>query len=200
MSDVAAVMDDDESDRPASAAVEALPNGIRQPKRRAFLAAYAEVGNISEAARIAGVNRLSHYDWLQDERYAVVFAQAHEIAIDHLEREARRRAVEGVVEPVFWKGEAVGSVRKYSDTLLIFLMKGARPDKYRDNATIRHTGPDGGAIQVEADYEVSQRLMADPALLAAAQALAAGVYQAAGELDPGADPIPADSEEVDDDE
>ena len=50
-----------------------------------------------------------------------------------LEREARRRAVEGVEEPVgFYKGEPSAYVRKYSDTLLIFLMKGARPDKYRD--------------------------------------------------------------------
>ena len=52
-------------------------------------------------------------------------------------------------EPVFYHGQVCGTVRKYSDTLLIFLLKGARPDKFRDNATIRHTGPTGGAIQIE---------------------------------------------------
>ncbi len=180
---------------PAKAAVAALPNGIRHPKKRAFLAAFAECGNISEAAKIAEINRMSHYHWLEtDERYAVVFDQATEIACDHLEAEARRRAVEGVNEPVFYHGEVCGTVRKYSDTLLIFLLKGARPDKFRDNATIRHTGPNGGAIQIEGDYELSQRLMADPAALAAAEALAALVLEDRGLPAPA--PIEVDSEEM----
>ena len=185
----------------ATAAVEALPNGIRQPKRRAFLAAYARCGNLSEAARIAGVNRLSHYEWLNDERYAQVFEQAQDIAIDYLEAVARDRATKGWLEPVFYHGEVVGHVRKYSDTLLIFLLKGARPDKFRDNATIRHTGTGaGGAIQIEGDYALSQRLMADPAALAAAETLAAALFEerAAGELDAGPAPIPAESQEVED--
>jgi hypothetical protein len=196
-------LDDDVIDaRLRGAAVAAMPNGIRQPKRRAFLAAYARCGNVSEAARIAGCNRLSHYEWLRtDERYAEVFEQAHEIAIDYLEAVARQRATDGWLEPVFYHGEVVGHVRKFSDTLLIFLMKGARPDTYRDNATIRHTGADGGAIKVEAEYELSRRIMDRPDLLAAAELLAAELYQTApaGELDAGA-PIPVESEEVDDGE
>lgn len=203
MSEVAEDLEPEEIEWPTEAArvpaVRALPNGIRHPKKRAFLAAYAELGNVSGAAEIAGINRMSHYHWLEgDERYAEVFAQAHEIACDHLESEARRRAIEGTHEPVFYQGKQVGSVKRYSDTLLIFLLKGARPDKFRDNATIRHTGPDGGAIKVEGDYEVSQRLMADPALLAAAQSMAAALYEdhTAGELDAGPVVIEAESEEV----
>jgi hypothetical protein len=202
MTDQAAAFELPHGDRPASAAVEAMPNGLRHPKRRAFLAAYCEVGNVSEAAKIAGVNRLAHYDWLhRDERYAELFEQAHEIACDHLESEARRRAIEGVEEPVFYHGEVCGTIRKYSDTLLIFLLKGVRPDKYRDNATIRHTGTGaGGAIAIEGDYALSQRLMSDPAALAAAETLAALVFEdrTAGELGAGAAAIPASSEEVDD--
>ena len=50
-----------------------------------------------------------------------------------LEAEAYRRAVEGWVEPVGWyKGKAGGTVRRYSDTLLIFTLKGLLPDRYRD--------------------------------------------------------------------
>lgn len=200
----AAELDDDVIDaRLRGAAVAALPNGIRHPKKRAFLAAYARAGNVSEAARIAGINRISHYNWLaSDERYAEVFAQAHEIAVDYLEAVARQRATDGWEEPVFYHGEVVGSVRKFSDTLLIFLLKGARPDTYRDNATIRHTGPTGGAIQIEGDYELAGRLMSNPATLAAAEALAAALLESrpAGELDAGPAPIPAESEEVDDDE
>lgn len=189
----AAVTIDDSLPTPA---VEALPNGIRQPRRRAFLAAYAECGNISEAARIAGVNRLSHYEWLHDERYAEVFAQATEIAADHLEAVAHQRAVEGWLEPVWYQGVQVGEIRKRSDSLLMFLLKAMRPDKFRDNATIRHTGPTGGAIQIEGDYELSQRLMADPALLAAAETLAALAFEDRG-LPAAPAPIEVDSDEVD---
>jgi hypothetical protein len=38
------------------------------------------------------------------------------------------------------------AVREYSDTLLIFLLKGMRPQKYRDQARVEHTAPDGGGI------------------------------------------------------
>lgn len=60
-----------------------------------------------------------------------------------MEQEAFRRAVEGTEKPVFGSmgfrmgsGE-IGRVREYSDTLLIFLLKGARPEKYRERTEIR---------------------------------------------------------------
>ena len=52
------------------------------------------------------------------------------MAADILEDEVDRRAVEGVEKPVGWhKGKPGGYVREYSDTLLIFLLKGDRPEK-----------------------------------------------------------------------
>ena len=51
-------------------------------------------------------------------------------AADILEAEARRRAVEGWDEPVFQKGEQVGVVRKFSDQLLITLMRADRPARF----------------------------------------------------------------------
>jgi hypothetical protein len=114
---------------------------IRQHKKRAFLAAYAEVGNISAACRISNNARSNHYDWLDaDETYAHAFVEATEIAGDRLEDEARRRAVEGVTKPIFQGGKEVGEVQEYSDTLLIFLMKGARPEKYRERHDHNHSG------------------------------------------------------------
>lgn len=108
---------------------------ITQAKKDAFLAAFAECGNLSEAARIADITRRMHYHWMRDdEEYAHAYAEALEEAADRLESEARRRAVDGVDEPVGWfRGEAGGVIRRYSDTLLIFLLKGVRPHKYRDN-------------------------------------------------------------------
>lgn len=105
----------------------------RRLNKDKVLAAYAQTGNVSAAAKLAEVSRRSHYEWLaRDKRYAAAFEEAVDEAADRLETEARRRAVSGVAEPVFYKGEKVGAIQKYSDTLLIFLLKGARPEKYAE--------------------------------------------------------------------
>jgi hypothetical protein len=79
-------------------------------KRSAFLAAYAELGNITQAPKVARCHRSSHYEWLDDPDYERAFAAAKAEACDHLEAEARRRAVEGVEKPVFYKGVECGRV------------------------------------------------------------------------------------------
>jgi hypothetical protein len=104
---------------------------LAHPKKAAFLAAFALTGNVTDACKLSEVPRRTHYDWLTaDGGYVEAFAEAKKEAIDHLEREAVRRAVEGVEEPVFYQGMVCGAIRKYSDTLLIFLLKGANPQKY----------------------------------------------------------------------
>ena len=105
--------------------------------------AYAQLGTITHAARAAQIARQTHYDWLEEkdddgkpteqaERYRAALDDAHQQGCESLEREATRRAVEGVDEPVYQKGECVGYIRKYSDVLLIFMLKGAKPEKYRE--------------------------------------------------------------------
>ena len=113
------------------------------PRRRqkAFLAAFRETGNVRLACEVAGVGRTSHYRWRdEDPAYREAFDVAKEDATDVLEAEAHRRAVEGIEEPVGWyKGEAGGTVRRYSDNLLMFLLKGARPERYRERYDVRGT-------------------------------------------------------------
>ena len=66
------------------------------PKKKAFLAAFRETGNVRVACETAGVGRSSHYRWLEaDAEYRDDFALVKEDAIDILEAEAYRRAVEG---------------------------------------------------------------------------------------------------------
>ena len=111
--------------------------GLDGIKKRLFLEAYSSCGNITKAAEMAGVCRASHYLWINnDESYKIYFAEAEQEAIDRLEAEARRRALNGVAEPVFYQGVECGTIQKYSDTLLIFLLKGAKPQKYRDNVVV----------------------------------------------------------------
>ena len=102
--------------------------------QRAFLAVYGKMGVIKRACKLAGVGRSSHYEWMEaNPKYRRAFEEAQEDAADNLEAEVYRRAVKGVKKPIGWyKGVPGGMVRRYSDTLLIFLLKGARPEKYRD--------------------------------------------------------------------
>lgn len=121
---------------------------IRTPKKReAFLSALALTGNVSEAAAACAIGRTAAYDWRRDdETFAADWDAALDEAADRMEREAFRRAVEGTEKPVFGSlgqgrgsGE-VGRIREYSDTLLIFLLKAARPEKFRERTEVRHTG------------------------------------------------------------
>lgn len=120
------------------------PSGrtVRTTKKRdAFLTELAKTANVSEAAARADMSRSAVYAWRrEDAEFAAEWDDAVDQAADRMEREALRRAVEGVDEPVYYQGEEVGAVRKYSDTLLIFLLKAARPEKYRERQDVKLQG------------------------------------------------------------
>ena len=42
----------------------------------------------------------------------------------------------GTLSPVYYKGEVVGHVREFSDTLLMFSLKARRPEVYRESTTV----------------------------------------------------------------
>ena len=113
--------------------------GIDSPKKRAMLAAMAIHGTVCRSAESARISVHSHYSWLEkDAVYAAAWAEAKKAACETLEQEARRRAILGVLEPVYQQGRMVGYKRVHSDTLLIFLMKGNQPDKFGDAVLQRH--------------------------------------------------------------
>lgn len=115
-----------------------------------FLEAFAETGNVKEACATVGVGRSTVYERrIKDETFAVQWDEAEQTSHDTLEREAFRRAAEGTDKPVYQGGKLVGTVREYSDTLLIFLLKARRPEKYRDNHRFELTGAEGGPIVTE---------------------------------------------------
>lgn len=113
-----------------------------------FLVMFRQCGNVLRSAQAVGIGRRTVYDWLQEEAFKRLYDEAHEDALDILEEEARRRAVDGVEEPVVSAGKLVTTVRRYSDTLLIALLKAKRPETFRDR--IEHTGKNGRPITVEA--------------------------------------------------
>lgn len=114
----------------------------KTPKKEdVFLLALAESGNVTRAAKKAKLSRTQLYNKRKaDLAFAKIWDEAEALGVSALEDEARRRAYDGWLEPVFHKGVRVGTVRKFSDTLLIVLLKAHKPEKYRENMKIKHGG------------------------------------------------------------
>lgn len=94
-------------------------------------------GNIARACKAEGIGRSTAYEWKEkDKEFSKQWDEAIQDGLDELEQEARRRAFKGLRQAVFYKGEVVGYEREYSDTLMIFLLKGGRPEKYKDRSEI----------------------------------------------------------------
>lgn len=112
-----------------------------------FLKALRETRSASAAAERAGISRSKAYDHRQnDPDFAQAWADVDALITDDLEREAVRRAIDGVDEPVFYKGDQVGTVRRYSDSLLQFLLRGRRREVYGERTEI--TGAGGGPVAI----------------------------------------------------
>lgn len=108
---------------------------------KAFLSALSEAGVVRYACKAAGVDSGLVYARRQvDPGFAAAWAEALEDAADLLESEAVRRGRDGIVEHIVGKGGEVYENTKYSDTLLIFLLKGARPEKYRERFDTKVSG------------------------------------------------------------
>lgn len=87
-----------------------------------FLEILGTTCNITLAARGAGIDRVTaynHYKALPE--FASAWEDAKEAAVEILEAEAWQRA------------------RKQSDTLMIFLLKAHKPDKYRERMELAQT-------------------------------------------------------------
>ncbi len=110
-----------------------LFEGVPDPLHQKYLVLLAHMGNRSRAARALGISPAAVWFWRHDDKkFAAAYDKAMDIAVDLQEDEMIRRACEGVLEPVFQGGQLVGSVRKYSDGLLQFSLKGNRADKYAE--------------------------------------------------------------------
>lgn len=120
------------------------PKRARKRKNRVrewrplFLRELAACGNISRTARKARITRRYAYEAREaDPEFAKAWNDALEIACDAMEEEARRRAIKGTDEGVFYQGRKVAKLIRYSDTLLMFLLKAYRP-KFRDRVTVEN--------------------------------------------------------------
>ncbi|MDQ3097321.1 MAG: hypothetical protein M3Q61_04040, partial [Chloroflexota bacterium] len=96
--------------------------------------------SVHASCTLADMGRQTAYDLRQrDEAFALRWADAIEDGTERLEDEAERRALES------------------SDTLLIFLLKSRRPEKYRDNVSIT-----AKVEHRDADQSLHRAAQADP--------------------------------------
>lgn len=117
---------------------ESKPQRIRtQPytekRGAAFLKVLEETGCVKYACKLSKLPRQTAYDRrATDSAFAAMWDAALEKGTDALEDEAIRRASLGTERPVYQGGKKVGTVQEFSDTLLIFMLKARRPEKFKD--------------------------------------------------------------------
>lgn len=126
-----------------------------------FLAAYEHTANVLRAAEQAEIDRTLVYYWLEhDENFHFAYHIADEAANKHIEAEIRRRAIEGWDEPLISAGKRLGTVRKYSDVLLMFYAKKRIPE-YRDKQQSDVTIHNGQAKDIAAIHDAIATALAD---------------------------------------
>lgn len=133
------------------------------PKKRdwkpTFLAKLRDCGNVRLAAEATKIGRQWVYKQRgEDQEFAAAWDEALDEACDLLEAEARRRGLDGTDKPVFHAGEVCGHIREYSDTLLIFLLKGYRPARFRERFDLKHEGQ----VKLEHGCSLSEKAATDP--------------------------------------
>jgi len=122
-----------------------IPENVKKQRQVSFLEAYVVSGAVLGAARLTGEADTTHYEWMKDPDYAAAFVDAEKRAIAHLEAELFNRVYQGTDEPVIYQGELCYqkdkagrktdkplTIKRKSDTLLIFALKGKKPEVYRD--------------------------------------------------------------------
>lgn len=143
------------------AATPVYPQAFTPEKRGAFLLALAEHGNVRLAARAAGTSAQSAYvARRRDAGFAAGWEAALLCAADHAGQVLADRAIHGVTEPVWFRGEVVGTRTRYDNRLLLAHV--ARLDAHAARA-----GKDSRAIARDFDVYVGEVLagQADPGAL-----------------------------------
>lgn len=111
--------------------------------REKFYAALVETGNISAAAKEIGLSRAACYRYRENnETFREEWEEAYETFLDNAEATLASRGINGVREPVYYKGKPCGFITKYSDSNLQRLLA-ARRKEYRLQQDVTFHGLEG---------------------------------------------------------
>lgn len=125
----------------------------RAHKKERFLASYKKTGGVFTAAAAVDISANAVWEWRQtDPEFDAAFNALKEKDTETLEHVAKARAT------------------KKSDLLLMFLLKGRRPETYRDSVKLEHSGAivaataDLSSLPREKLQALVDRLLADEAV------------------------------------
>lgn len=127
---------------------------VSEEEKQHFLDQIANGASIVAAAGNEAMRRKFYRRRDPDEScYDEDFAKAWDEAVkihrrDYLVHIAQSRFVDGWDEPVFYKGEQIGTIRRFDNTIGMFLIKQADPS-FRGNHKIEVTGKNDGPVQIE---------------------------------------------------
>ncbi|MCJ2180326.1 hypothetical protein [Novosphingobium album (ex Hu et al. 2023)] len=114
-------------------------NSITPDRQRAFIAALAATGIVTQAARTIGASLEALYK-LRHRKGAEGFSKAWDMAIDRgvarLEDCALERAIAGEERVVVWDGKVVATWRRYDTPLMLFLLRQRRAERFGGTAEL----------------------------------------------------------------
>ncbi|QZP08042.1 hypothetical protein [Caenibius sp. WL] len=155
------------------------PRGWTPAARTRFLEHLALKGHVRAACAHVGLSAEAAYRLRRrDPLFARGWAAALVLAHDHGEQVLAARAIDGVEEPVYYRGEQVGTRRKYDTRLLLAHL--ARLDRMAENrAAQRDAGRFDDLLAVLAGAPCPEGLAGEDALpLPREQAIARAVAEA----------------------
>jgi hypothetical protein len=142
-------------------------DALRPVYKAKFLEAYAKTGVLGPALKAAGISRSSYKKWRKDdEEFDEACDDALQTAVDEGELALRTRGIDGVEEPVLYKGEPIWkrdpvtgqvmldddfnpipyTIMTRSDRLLEVYTRAHRPE-YSEKRSVELSGPGGKAIE-----------------------------------------------------
>ena len=122
-----------------------------------FLLLLRETGLWADSAAKVGTTKrqvLKFYD--ESPEFAHAVDDALELSSDALEKEARRRAVEGYTKGIYYQGAEVGQEQVYSDALLVKFLEAKNPKEFGRKQEITGKGGQPFTVTVKRfteDYE-----------------------------------------------
>lgn len=141
-------------------------NGWSPARQRKFIEILSETASVRQAAMAVNMSRVSCYQ-LRNHPQGEEFKQAWDAALDagvaFLKDIAFERAVNGELEPVWQRGVIKGYKRKYSNSLLMFLLRQYGQDDQGRRVTVNYvrtraavaaregTGNDTGGAEAAAE-------------------------------------------------
>ena len=119
-------------------------DGLTPARQVALIQAMAACGCIREACAKVGISAEAVYE-LRRRPDAQSFRLAMDIALDgaadRVEDAAFNRAINGVEVPHYYKGELVGTHRRYDERLALFILRYRKPHRYGKHVDRRDWAP-----------------------------------------------------------